>query len=215
MDIVIVAGGPEDYLPSFTGLKKKHRGAVWAGVDRGTFHLLKAGITPSYAFGDFDSVSPEEREWINRTAAELAVYPGEKDETDLELALNALASAEGDGDIWIYGATGGRLDHLLANVQLMLKGLEVKRNLILADRQNCVRLLEPGSYTVTTEMPYVSLIPFTREVKGITLTGFKYNVADMGLSAGESRGVSNELLETRGFLSFREGLLLLLETGDG
>ncbi|WP_142669862.1 thiamine diphosphokinase [Alteribacter lacisalsi] len=214
MDIVIVAGGPPELVPDFNELRDHHRHAVWAGVDRGVHALLKAGITPAHAFGDFDSVTEEEREWLNRSEADFHVFQEQKDETDLELALNWALSTEGEGSVWIYGATGGRLDHLLANVQMLLIGVGSEKNMILADRQNRVRLLSPGTYEIRSEMPYVSLIPFTSDVRGITLTGFKYNAIDLDLKAGTSRGVSNEIHEALGTLVFKEGLLLVLETGD-
>ncbi|GAA3323449.1 hypothetical protein GCM10020331_047360 [Ectobacillus funiculus] len=37
---------------------------VWAATDRGVYYLLKRGIVPAAAFGDYDSVTEEELEWM-------------------------------------------------------------------------------------------------------------------------------------------------------
>ncbi len=95
---------------------------IWVGVDRGVFYLLKRNITPAIAFGDFDSVSPEELIYIQSNVNELRRYQPEKDETDMELALNWSLEQNPD-EIRLFGATGGRLDHMLANVQLLIPHL--------------------------------------------------------------------------------------------
>jgi len=64
-------------------------------------------------------------------------FKPEKNETDLELALT-WAVEQNPELIRIFGATGGRLDHLLANVQLMFKPLVETGNvnIFLIDKQN-------------------------------------------------------------------------------
>ena len=44
---------------------------IWVGVDRGVYTLLEAGIKPSIAFGDFDSVSEEEFQIIEKEVDQL------------------------------------------------------------------------------------------------------------------------------------------------
>lgn len=61
---------------------------------------------------------------------------------------------------------------------------------------------------------YVSLLPFTPCVEGLTLTGFHYNVTDFTLKCGRALGVSNEIEEETAQISFREGLLLVIESLD-
>src|SRR5690625_3872514 len=90
----------------------------WAGVDHGVYLLLKEGIIPQYTYGDFDSITEEERRFIDE---KLDINPveSEKDDTDLEIALLDL-TGRGYTSIDVYGATGGRLDHLLGNTQMLL-----------------------------------------------------------------------------------------------
>jgi thiamine pyrophosphokinase len=115
--INILAGGPTELLPNL----KKYLGEdeVWVGVDRGVYSLINMNITPKIAFGDFDSVSNEEYKVIEKHVKDMKRYKPEKNETDMELALN-WAIKQNPDLIRIFGASGGRLDHFLANVQLLV-----------------------------------------------------------------------------------------------
>ena len=78
----------------------------YIGVDHGVEELLKQGITPKFAIGDFDSLQ-------NRQTLEnlnIQILPERKDVTDTHAAIDYLLS-KGYDEIEIYGVTGGRLDH--------------------------------------------------------------------------------------------------------
>lgn len=51
---------------------------MWAAVDRGVYRLLKRGITPAVAFGDYDSVTEEELAWMGQQTNDLHIVPREK-----------------------------------------------------------------------------------------------------------------------------------------
>ncbi|RNA69640.1 thiamine diphosphokinase [Alteribacter keqinensis] len=212
--IVIMAGGPAERVPPVDLLRRKHQNAVWIGVDRGVYTLLQNGVTPKAAFGDFDSVTEEERQWIKDKAFPLEVYPEEKDETDLEIALNR-ALLEQPDHIYIYGATGGRLDHLFANVQLLFKGLKENVPVTLIDRQNRLELKGPGTYELQRrEETYFSFIPISSKVEALSMTGFKYELDRHTLIQGTTLCVSNEIIKDTGMVTFEEGFLLFMETWD-
>lgn len=215
MNINIVAGGPEELLPNLHAYRDENE--VWVGVDRGVFILLKNNIIPAMAFGDFDSVSKEELSVIEGQVKQIKRYKPEKDETDMELALN-WALEQDAKVIRIFGATGGRLDHLFANVQLLFKPLlEGKMTDIeLIDRQNSMFLRGPGSYQLEKwlEKKYISFIPQTLTVKGITLTNFKYPLKNRHISIGSTLCISNELVGDYGTFSFSEGILLVIRSDD-
>src|SRR5690606_8934111 len=123
MNINILAGGPIELLPDLSGFQSYND--VWVGVDKGVFTLLSKDIRPSMAFGDFDSVTIEEMELIEKSVKGINRFMPEKDETDMELAMN-WALNEKPNRIRIFGATGGRIDHFLANIQLLLKPIQNK-----------------------------------------------------------------------------------------
>ena len=152
---------------------------LWVGVDHGNLVLLERGIVPDFALGDFDSVTDEELKRIQEKVSEISVFPAEKDETDLELAID-WAIHQKPSNIYIFGATGGRMDHFLANIQLLQKkrmlqyGLHT--NIFLVDEKNSLTVKTPGSYPIQADSTkkYFSLLSVTKEVTGLTLTGFKY-----------------------------------------
>ncbi len=213
--IVIAAGSPDislNALPEITGE------VIWAGADRGVYHLLKAGVIPERAFGDFDSLTQEELEWMRSKLEpmQINIYPKEKDKTDLELAVEWALAEPQTAAIHIIGATGGRLDHTLTNIQLLLKGLEADIPIILSDASNRVELLKPGTYETdrNTGYDYVSFLPFTESVEGLTLEGFKYPLENETIRWGSTLTVSNELSAESGTFSFAAGILLVIKSKD-
>ncbi|SDY74023.1 thiamine pyrophosphokinase [Evansella caseinilytica] len=214
MKYVLLAGGPITNVPPLDVLKYKWQDAGWIGVDRGVYHLLKHGIIPLRAFGDFDSLTLEEKEWVHAQYVHLSQFPAEKDATDMELALD-WALAQKPRQIVLLGGSGGRLDHFLINIQLLQKGLDYGVEISLEDRWNRITIREPGEYTIEkSEFRYVSFIPFTREVEGIALKGFRYPLTNRRLAQASSLCISNELVKTQGSYSFAAGKLLVVESLD-
>lgn len=215
MKINIVAGGPLELIPSLELFNGQQ--SVWVGVDRGVYYLMESGVLPERAFGDFDSVSEEELAMIERKVPQLNKFKPEKDETDMELALNWAIEQEPES-ITIFGATGGRLDHLMANVQLLVKpvilqsGIQIE----LIDKYNTVYVKEPGSYKVARneDLKYISFLPVTPSVSGMTLENFKYPLKDRHIPLGSTLCISNELIGDHGTFSFSEGILLVVRSRD-
>jgi thiamine pyrophosphokinase len=215
VQINILAGGPEELLPNLNDYIGDRE--IWVGVDRGVYTLIKKNITPKIAFGDFDSVSEEEYMLIEGFVKDLKRYKPEKNETDMELALNWAIEQKPD-QIRIFGASGGRLDHFLANVQLMVTPLMETNscNIFLIDKQNIISLKGPGSYKINkrVDKKYVSFVPLTLHVKGLTLDGFKYPLKNRHISIGSTLCISNELISDNGTFSFSEGILLVIRSND-
>lgn len=211
--VAIVGSGPEDYLPELSVYEAEVD--VWIGADRGALALIDRGIPVDYAVGDFDSVTDDELEIITFQAEQTDTYAAEKDETDLEIALLKAFEVQAE-TIYLFGVTGGRLDHALVNLQLLhtISGKNIRG--IMIDRWNRVELKTPGTYSVSQKRlyTYVSFIPFTDCVRGISLSGFVYPLADYDLVLGSTTLVSNELTGRVGTLSFEEGLLLVIQSQD-
>ncbi|MFD3445457.1 thiamine diphosphokinase [Microbacteriaceae bacterium 4G12] len=213
MIIHILAGGPTEHHPNWCEYEEE--GVIWAAVDRGAYHLLQAGIVPEVAFGDYDSVTAEELKWMQGQTNELHMMPREKDETDLEIAIN-WAIQQKPQLIRIFGATGGRLDHALANVQMLTKGLHSGIHMIVVDNKNEIYLRLPGSYCINkhAKFPYISFLPLTDTVTGITLQGFKYKLTDRTIQWGSTLCISNELSMEKGTFSFTSGILMVIRSTD-
>lgn len=211
--VAIVGSGPMDHLPNL----KQYENEVdcWIGADRGAFTLLENGITINHAVGDFDSIDQMQKEMITEHALHMEAYPVEKNETDLEIALQKAFSMK-PANIYLFGVTGGRLDHALINMQLLHTIVHLGIRGIMIDKWNQVELTQPGTYTVhkNEQYPYISFVPLTQYVKHLSLSGFYYTLKDHYLSWGSTRCISNELLAEQGSYSYEEGVLLLIKSRD-
>ena len=213
--ISIVSGGPAD--PAFVArYLEKYGSDIVIAADKGLDTCVRAGIVPDIVLGDYDSTEMRGRvDELRRSGAYVEVYPAEKDFTDTEAAV-ICALEKGAEEIVILGATGGRLDHFLSNLDLCLIPLRRGVRCILADEHNELRLLDRGITLCADEVAgrYVSLIPFTERVCGVTLTGMKYPLLDFDLVKGSSLGVSNEMAGETACIDFREGILILVLSRD-
>ncbi|WML43661.1 thiamine diphosphokinase [Neobacillus sp. PS3-40] len=215
MIINILAGGPIDLVPDLTDFIQEN--CIWVGVDRGVFFLLERKINPDIAFGDFDSVSPEEMVEIEKHVDHLNKFKPEKDETDLELALN-WALEQNPTEIRLFGASGGRLDHFFANVQLLIKPVLANNltTIYLIDQKNSVSVKSAGKHTISKDVTkkYISFVPVTLNVTNLTLKGFKYPLNNCHIPLGSTLCISNELLGDDGTFSFSEGILIVVRSQD-
>lgn len=215
MIINIVGGGPVDHLPDLQTYNEET--AIWVGVDKGATILLANGIKPAICFGDFDSVSFEEWQQIEMKVNGIHKFKSEKDETDMELAIN-WGLEQGAETIRIFGGTGGRLDHFFANVQLLLKPIlqGSKTEVMIIDSQNILFAKSAGEHTLLKlpEKKYISFIPITPIVTSLTLIGFKYPLTDCHIPLGSTLCISNELTLDCGTFSFTEGILMVIRSCD-
>lgn len=212
MNVVILAGGPAEELPDFSVWSD----VIYIGVDAGTSALLERGIQPAAAVGDFDSVSKEQFEEIKGIFPDLQPAYSEKDETDAELALAAAMGYQPDTVI-VTGVTGGRLDHYMSALHATFdyQMRYPNTSFFLVNRQNRIRFLKAGGHAVQRDSRYryISFYPFAEEIRGFSLTGFKYEVADETIPFGSTRFISNEL-EHAGVVSFIEGNCIMIESAD-
>lgn len=191
-------------------------------VDRGLMFFERKNLSPHYIVGDFDSVSKEVLDkYRNMGGNEVKSFCPEKDETDTELAI-LLALNKGCKTLYLLGATGSRLDHMLGNIQLLGFGLRNKAECYLIDPNNKLRLIDGRTVIKREEQfgDYISLIPYTPVVKGITLTGLKYPLNDYTMSgfylegAKTISGVSNEMIDDEAVIELKEGILVLIEAKE-
>ncbi|MBS4189180.1 thiamine diphosphokinase [Bacillus sp. FJAT-49705] len=215
MNINILAGGPTDLLPNLSNYRSIDD--IWVGVDKGVLTLLSHKIQPAVAFGDFDSVTEDELEIIKENIKELKKFIPEKDETDMELALNWSLKQEVDL-IRIFGATGGRLDHFFANIHLLIKPILARKmiQIEVIDQKNIVYLKGPGKFSImkNPQLKYISFIPITMEVENLTLLGFKYPLNDRNIPLGSTLCISNELINDYGNFSFSKGIIMVVRSND-
>lgn len=213
--IVIISGGDLDEEFALSVLKEEKDGYV-IGVDRGIEFLYDHGITPSYIVGDFDSVDGKVVSYYrDETNVPIREFNPVKDASDTEIAVR-LAVTLGCKEMVILGATGGRLDHLWANVQILTIPLRAGIDARILDRQNCIRLIEEETTLKKKEAygPYFSLFPLAQEVYDLNITGAKYPLHNHTLSPYDSLCVSNQFEEDEVVITFLSGIVILMETRD-
>ncbi|SER05313.1 thiamine pyrophosphokinase [Gracilibacillus ureilyticus] len=211
MRIGIVAGGPERSLAELTEYKEMID--LWIGADRGTAYIMKHQLTLHIAVGDFDSVTETELASIRMHAQQFDQFPAEKDETDLEIAVR-IALTHSPDEIYLFGVTGGRLDHELVNVQLLYQLVSKGIKAAIIDNTNQLSLHLPGVHTVRKEAnnQYISFLPFTHHVGGLTLTGFYYPLENKTIEWGATLCISNQIINNYGTFSFDDGILIMIKS---
>ena len=220
-DTLIITGGAIQEAFAGDYLRKTKFGYTIA-ADKGLVFCRKMEILPDLIVGDFDSADHDALGYYREQFPERILrFRPEKDETDTEIALTKALERmarrpEEKGSITILGATGTRLDHVLGNIQLLKKAVEAGVSCFLVDANNRIRLIRESCRIRREEQfgRYVSLIPFTPKVTGVTLKGFKYPLTDYTLLSGKAIGVSNEITGEAGEISFLDGLLLVIESRD-
>ena len=213
--IAIVAGGAVEDSLVCRLLDEQQPGMVIA-ADAGMDFFYRNHRQPDIIIGDFDSaMSPALTYFKGQPGVELIGLDPVKDDTDTEAAVR-LAIARGAGQITLFGATGSRLDHVLANIELLGIGLDTGTAITIVDAHNRVRMLREGVILRKEEQfgDYVSLLPYSERVEHLTLRGFKYPLTDHCLRGFCSLGVSNEIVEEEGTIAFDGGILLLIEARE-
>ena len=217
MRTLIVSGGRIGRGFALSFLEKEPFDRI-IGVDNGLRFLYENGIAPTHVVGDFDTAAPELVDYYRKQKnIELRAFNPVKDSTDTQIAIE-LALELGSREIVILGGTGSRIDHVLGNIQSMM--LAKKRGVLceLLDNTRSSVLID-GEMVIAREEQYgdyVSLIPLTTEVTGVTLSGFKYPLRDHTFTSTGSAGlgVSNEILEKEGRIQMKTGVLILIESRD-
>ncbi len=214
-DCVIVVGGQIDDLFAKKVIEEKKPDFCIA-ADSGMNFFYRSGLKPDWIIGDFDSASGEALDYFKtRQDISWVKLNSVKDDTDTESAIRKAISL-GAEKITLLGATGTRIDHVLGNIELLGIGLQNRIEIEMLDVNNRIRMIASG-ITLEKETQfgnYVSLIPYTSEVKGLTLTGFKYPLDKYILKGFCSLGVSNEITEPVAEISFEDGILIVIESRD-
>ncbi len=206
---VILANGP---LPDPEAARRHIGTEDWLiCADGGTRHALTMGLTPDVVIGDFDSLGPEIRAVLESRGVQMRAYPADKDQTDLELALE-LAVSEGFTAIDILAVQGGRLDQSLANLLLLVRPEWGQAQVRAIVESEVAWVVRGGQRVEISGAPddRLSLIPLAHQVTGVTLTGVQWPLDKATLELGSTLSISNALTEPTAHLHVGEGVLLVV-----
>lgn len=209
--IFIVAGGPLEDLLFLRRRILEEKSSELVCADGGARHVMALGVMPQTVIGDMDSLSPEILGNLREGGCRILKFPVRKDETDTELALR-YALEQKPTEIEIHGALGGRIDHTLANISLLVMAAREGIKTRIVDASTELFVISEESEITGKPEEIVSLFPLTTEVKGITLTGFEYPLHQATMVIGKPYGISNRLLTDRGTVSMTSGYLLVVKS---
>ena len=207
MNTVLICGGEINDEFSLVCLKQIKPDCI-IGVDKGLEFCYRNHVIPDWILGDFDSISKEVIDWY-REQQEIPIrqYKPEKDDTDTRLGME-LALKLGSDKIFLLGATGGRLDHYMGNLQSLLITARKEKEGWILDEQNAITVRKAGKICIHKEEQfgkYVSFFSMGDKVTGLSLTGFQYPLDGYTLKNSDGIAVSNQLSDDCGIIEFETG----------
>lgn len=173
--------------------------------DSGLKHMPALGAQPNLIVGDFDShANPH-------LPVETIVLPCEKDDTDTVYAMKQ-ALLRGYEDFLFVGVIGGRLDHTLGNVSMLLRLDTLGKQGCIMDDYSDMQIVSSQPAYIGDEYAYFSLLNITGAARGITIENAKYPLEGGEITCEYQYGVSNEVLPGKvARVCVREGRLLLIK----
>lgn len=212
---IIISGGEleEGFVEK---VLSENEGASIVGVDRGVEYLYHHQIKPNYIVGDFDSIAPEIIKYY-KTETNVAIreYNPVKDESDTEMAIR-IAITIGSAEIYILGATGGRIDHLWANVQSLAIACKFNVKAYILDPQNRIFVTDKSCQLKKSEAygKYLSVFSLSGEIFDFNMKGTKWPLEHHVLRPTDSLTVSNRFEDEIVEIDFIGGMIVVMETKD-
>jgi len=182
-----------------------HIVATDGALDRAT----ECNIEVNTLIGDLDSLADPTRLEDRFPNMEILRYPADKDWTDLELAID-WALERSLSSIVVFGAAGGRIDHTMANLALLEKGLHSGIPIELISGNESVRLIQ-GTLAIDNAAigERVSLLPISLFTT-VSTQGLRFPLASEKLFRGKGRGISNVIESTPVSVSVESGVLAVV-----
>lgn len=187
----------------------------FVGIDRGSLFLLKNGLSLDMAVGDFDSITEDELLYIKHYCSNIVSASAEKNDTDTELALKTIFKEFPEAQVTVFGAFGGRIDHMMSNIFLPSDtDLEPFMSQIrLKDEQNIVTYLPSGKNQVSRieGMSYVSFMPESEST--LQISGAKYELNKSNYFKKKMYS-NNEFMTSPIEVELKDGYLIIIYSKD-
>ncbi len=204
---VIVGGAGIGNAHFIRKLLKKDDYVIYC--DSGLKHRAALGALPDLIVGDFDSIENP------RLPAETIVLPREKDDTDTYFAAKE-GVKRGFNDFLLLGVTGGRMDHTLGNISILLYLDSLGRTARIADDWSDMEIVSQRPVRIGSEYAFFSLLNISGQAEGVTVRGAKYPLENGKITCEYQYGISNEVLPGKtAEVSVRQGKLLLVKVRQG
>ena len=172
-------------------------------ADGGLKKLEELGILPDHIVGDLDSLDavPDSGNFTR--------LPHVKDTTDMFEAVR-IGSEHGCDEFHLYGGTGGRLDHTLANIQLAAMVSESGQRAFIYGGNYVITAITDGALKLPErESGFVSVFAHSDECSGVDIKGLFYETDGAVLKNDFALGVSNEFIGKEASVSIKSGTLVI------
>ena len=156
--------------------------------------------------GDFDSLGAPP---IDQTV--LTLNP-EKNFTDGEYALT-VAKEKGATEVVIYGAYGGKIEHVLGNIALLKIAKNLGLTCSIKDGQTTTKLIDGTVQLRVKENTTLSLIPYGESCSFVKSSGLYYPLDNLTLTNADTRGISNVAKDKSVQIEFAKGQALVIFEG--
>lgn len=198
--ICYIVGAGEDCGLDFTPRDED----LVIAADGGYATLKKAGLRPHMVIGDFDSLGAAP------AGEQVITLPAVKDVTDTWAAIDC-GLKQGYDTFYLYGCTGGRVEHTLANLQTAAALAEQGKRCVIfgKDRVMTAICAETVCFSQHCE-GFLSVFAFTNCCEGVTLKGLKYELENARLTNRFPLGVSNEFLGQNASVTVASGIAVLV-----
>lgn len=180
-------------------------------ADGGLRHALALGVVPAVLLGDLDSVTPAQVEDARSRGTQVIRFPVDKNETDLQLAIDH-AAAQGCSQVVIAGGLGGRLDQTLGNLFLLQQPEHPGMSIRLDDGMEEVFLISRVEDIHGTPGDIVSLLPLNGPAYDVKTESLEYPLNYEKLFPEKTRGISNVMLTAHARVSLSRGILICIHT---
>ncbi len=208
MSICHIIGAGDISPKDIEQLKNIAPGDFILAADGGLSPLLANNIRPQAVIGDFDSFSGTLTQ-VPQDTQIIRLAP-EKDYTDLHTCVN-YGREKGFNKFYLYGATGGRIDHTFANIQLMHMLSEEGCQVTMFGNDNIFQVINNEHLEFpAVNSGIVSVFSLSERSFGVTISGLKYELWDATLNNTFALGVSNEFTGAPAHITVRRGTLLII-----
>ncbi len=179
--------------------------------DGGANHAYNMNILPDYIIGDLDSTSKDIIAYYKSKNVKFKKFPTKKDETDTELSIK-LSEKLNAKQIDLIGALGGRIDHTIANINLLYyirkKGIKPR---IITDKEEVYIAIDEELTIDGKKGDIVSILPIRNDAKGITLKNLEYPLENQDIEFSTPLGISNVMTDSSCNIKVNEGSIIIIK----
>ncbi|GAB1475401.1 thiamine diphosphokinase [Bacillota bacterium] len=172
------------------------------------------GVIPDVLVGDMDSILEKDLLDMKKKQVEIYQFPAEKDCTDTFLALELMRD-KGIKDVTVWGGTGGRLDHTMANVFACISFVREGMSIVFSEAGLNISIVGNELKIAGDPGDTVSIFPLGEERAQVSLSGFKYPLEKSLLKQEFPIGISNVLNSCEGRVFTESGMLAVFHYING